>query len=101
MPTRARNEVGFVSHFVAPLWQLLSTRIPELAPCHAALQDNLSRWKAIASGSDDEGRQPQPRTYTAGEDAAHSLAVIQADLESLPLLPSEVAGTTQRLSLVY
>ena len=82
-----------MSHFVEPLWKLVSSQIPELEPCYSTLQHNLTRWRVVAEEG-EEAALPEvaPHPFEAAKlEGSHSMARIERDLAVLPLLPSECA----------
>jgi len=95
LQARAKNEVGFISRFVLPLWELMGSAFPELTPCCAMVRDNLSRWQTLtAEGADLQAvsRLPTPSPLLSIGLEEGRRAVLQRELEALPQVPSDVRG---------
>jgi len=48
---QARGEMGFAKGLVAPFWDSLAARLPELRPCCELIRSNASLWRQVASGA--------------------------------------------------
>lgn len=105
LQSRARNESGFISNIILPMWHLMSRAIPELDPCYKAALQNLERWKSLlhsdlstrsmdASENDACGTFPELELLVRGHEFQRTPSPsLLHNLQGLPLAPSELASS--------